>query len=277
MSLKSLAHCIDYLGKDQPVIEDEALLAWAGQRGIPQWEAQAAALEEEIIPHRYLKNFWSIGFAEQAKLCRSRILICGCGGLGGILVELASRCGIGRVRLIDMDVFAHSNLNRQLLSDPGNLEKSKVQAAVERIRMVNPLTVTEPIAEKLEEGNAVQVLDGVDLVLDALDNIEGRIVLASTAQRLGISFIHAAVAGWWGQISTFLPDSAIGLSSIYGSRRRKDRAEEAAGVPGPTPAIIGSLSALEAVRILTGKPAAYSGQMLYFDGESGTFTLLPLC
>lgn len=277
MNLKSLARCIEHLGKDLLVIEDDALLAWSGQRGVQPWEAQVAALEEEIIPHRYLKNFWSIGFAEQARLCGSRVLICGCGGLGGILVELVSRCGIGRVRFIDMDVFAQSNLNRQLLSSPGNLEKSKVQAAVERIRTINPLTAAEPFGEKLEESNAVQLLDGVDLVLDALDNIEGRIVLASTAHRLGIPFIHAAVAGWWGQISTFLPDSAIGLSSIYGSRRKKDRAEEAAGVPGPTPAIIGSLSALEAVRILTGKPAAYSGQMLYFDGESGTFTMLPLC
>jgi molybdopterin/thiamine biosynthesis adenylyltransferase len=88
--------------------------------------------------------------------------------------------------------------------------------------------------------------------------------------------IHAAVAGWWGQMTTLLPDSSTGLHQIYGKKRSRDTAEEALGVLGPTAAVLGSLEALEALRLLTGKASAYSGTLLYFDGESGRTELLSL-
>ncbi|MHC1727734.1 MAG: ThiF family adenylyltransferase [Syntrophobacteraceae bacterium] len=276
MILKDCAELIDHLGERRLIIEDGPLLEWAGQMGLEPWEAQIQALRERIIPHRYLKNFWSLGFAEQIRLCESRVFICGCGGLGGIIVELIARCGAGRIRIVDMDAFSSSNLNRQLLCDTGKMGVPKALAASERIGDVNPLVRVDKLVQMLDEGNADRLINGMDVVLDALDNIEGRLVLAETAKRLGIPFVHAAVAGWWGQISSFLPGSAVGFSTIYGSRRKKDHAEEMAGVPGPTPAAIGSLAALEAIRILAGKEPAYSGRLLYFDGENGTFEVAPL-
>lgn len=276
MNLKESARTIDHLGKELLVIEDGPLLDWAAQTGREPREAQVHALREGVVPHRYLKNLWSFGLADQIRICESSVFLCGCGGLGGIIVELLARCGVGRIRVVDMDSFSPSNLNRQLLCDTANLERPKALAASDRIRAVNPLVRVEMLVQKLDDEKVEELIGGIDVVLDALDNIESRFVLAGGARKLEIPFVHAAVAGWWGQISTFPPGSSIGLGSIYGSRRTKDRSEELAGVPGPTPAIIGSLAALEALRILTGKKPAYSGRLLYFDGESGAFETVPL-
>jgi molybdopterin-synthase adenylyltransferase len=276
MELQDLAKPIDYLGQEQFVIEDDPLLQWAKERGLAHHQAQIEALEQRIIPHRYLKNLWSLGFDEQAKLCAGRIFICGCGGLGGIQIELLARAGVGRMRLMDMDTFTESNLNRQLLCHTAQIPRQKALVAAERIETVNPLVEVESFGEFLRPENVEGLIGGMDLVLDALDNIEARRILATAARKLGIPFIHAGVAGWWGQISTFLPESEHDLSSIYGNRLTRDGTEDAAGVLGPTPAVIGSLSALEAIRILVGKKPAYSGQLLYFDGENGVFQIVPL-
>lgn len=276
MTLERLADRIDYCGQEQSVIDDGSLLQWAKENQIAPWQAQIEALKHGIVPHRYLKNFRSLGFVEQIRLGSSRVFICGCGGLGGILIELLARAGVGRMRLMDMDVFAESNLNRQLLSDTALIGRPKAEVAAERIKAINPLVEVEAFCEKLQSENAEQRIDGSDLVIDALDDIEARITLADTARKLGIPFIHAGVAGWWGQISTFPPGTEHDLSSIYGKRRKRDGAEEAAGVLGPTPAVIGSLSALEAIRILSGRKPAYSGRLLYFDGESGAFEMVSL-
>ncbi len=276
MDILSRARPMEHGGGEVLAIDDKALMDWAEENGLVSWKAPIEALRRDVVPSRYLRNFWSLGFAEQARVCAGKVLVCGCGGLGGIMVELLARCGVGRLRLVDMDVFSESNLNRQLLCVPASIGVSKVRVASDRVAAINPFVSVDPFPHGLDEKTAGDVLAGVDLVMDAMDNIEGRFILASAARSLEIPFIHAAAAGWWGQISTFLPGSAHDLGAIYGSTRARDRAEEAAGVPGPVPNTLGSLAALEAVRILTGKEAAYSDKMLYFDGESGTFALVPL-
>ncbi len=292
MKLGELSRPIDYAGASRAVIEDEPLLEWARENGLSPREAQVAAIEEEIIPLRYLKNFTALSFAGQLRLCRSKVFICGCGGLGGTLVDLLSRAGVGYLRLVDRDVFTPSNLNRQCLVDTRQMSKSKASVAFERVIAVNPFVEVDARPVHLDSGNAEALAAGVDLVLDAMDNIGGRFALAEAAARLRIPFIHAAAAGWWGQVSTFqpapFPDSpdsdsnsgsgsgGAGLSRIYGSRRMTDMSEEAVGVLGPAVAVIGSLQACEALRILSGGRPSYENRLLYFDGETGRTELLPL-
>ena len=128
----------------------------------------------------------------------------------------------------------------------------------------------------IQQNNAQSLMEDMDIVLDALDTLPGRFLLADSARQQGIPFLHAAVAGWWGQVSTFLPHSTRDLESIYGELRSRDPAEESTGVLGPTAAVIGSLEALEAIRLLIGRTPAYSDRLLYFDGESGMMEILPL-
>jgi molybdopterin-synthase adenylyltransferase len=270
------AHILDCDGRLQRFVEDDALLEWAEENALSPGSAQLEALRRGIIPSRYARNLSALTLEEQQRICGSTVLVCGCGGLGGILVQLLARAGVGRLRIADGDVFAPSNLNRQLFSDRTSLTRAKADVAAETLRIVNPFTSADAIRENFMETNAGRLVWGTDLVLDALDNIEGRRLLATTAKNLKVPLIHAAVAGWWGQVSTLLPGGSVDLSSIYGTQRSRDAAEQSLGVLGPVAATIGSLQALEAVRILCGRPSAYSGRLLYFDGENGRMEVMPL-
>lgn len=276
MNLSRFAQHMEAGGERLLVVEDGSLLQWAGENGLSPSRAQIESLQNGIIPLRYAKNITALSLAEQERVCRSRVFICGCGGLGGTLVELLARAGVGCLRLVDCDSFNPSNLNRQWLSEMGNLSRSKAEIARERVAAINPFVEVEAMCRRMDESQAEELALGTDLVLDALDNIEGRFVLAEAAARVGVPFIHAAVAGWWGQITTILPGSGGGLQKVYGSRRMKDAAEEAAGILGPTAAVIASLQAFEALRILSGKAPVYVNRLLYFDGESGAVEIVPL-
>jgi molybdopterin-synthase adenylyltransferase len=276
MKLIEQAYLSNESGESRAVIEDRALLDWSVQEGIPPRIAQIDALEAGIIPLRYVRNFSAINLAEQTRICRSSVLICGCGGLGGILVNLLAQVGVGSLSVVDGDTFAPSNLNRQLLCETQHLSKPKALVAKARVHAINPFVEVDAFPEILDDTNAEALLQGMDLVLDALDNLPGRFVLAEIAHRLGIPFIHAAATGWWGQVSTFMPDSTLDLTSIYGTKRSRDPAEIAMGVLGPAPALIGSLQSFEAIRLLSGRKPAYVNRLLFFDGESGVMELVPL-
>jgi molybdopterin-synthase adenylyltransferase len=270
------AHLDEESDEPRLVIEDHALLDWSVQNGIAPRFAQIEALAAGIIPLRYVKNLSAIGLSEQLRICRSSVLICGCGGLGGVLINLLARLGVGRLRVVDEDTFAPSNLNRQWLCDTAHLGQPKALVAQQEVQAINPLAEVEAFPEILDETNAHSLLEGMDAVLDALDNLPARFLLAEVARRLGIPFIHGAATGWWGQVSTFMPDSVLDLTAIYGTKRSRDTAEIALGILGPSPSLIGSLQAFEAIRLLSGRKPAYVNRLLFFDGESGVMELIPL-
>ena len=139
-----------------------------------------------------------------------------------------------------------------------------------RVRAINPLTDVEAFDVMLDGTNAESLVTGTDLVLDALDNLQGRFLLAEVAHRLGIPFLHGAANGWWGQVSTFMPDSTLDLKVIYGDKKTRDAAEIAMGMLGPAPSVIASLQTFEAIRLLSRRSPAYANRLVYFDGESET-------
>jgi molybdopterin/thiamine biosynthesis adenylyltransferase len=269
MDIREIATTIEYVGAILDIVADPPLLEWAISQGLSPWESQFQALREYVLPERYLRNFHTLDFRQQLRLCESKVLICGGGGLGGVLINLLARAGVGFLRVVDGDVFDPSNYNRQWFCEASGLERPKVQAIAEHLETINPFVRVEAIQEVLLAANAPAMMEGVDLVLDALDNIEGRFVVEQAALQLRLPYIHAAAAGWWGQVATFLPDSSSGLSNIYSSRRSRDPSELTVGILGTTAAVIGSLQAAEALRVLIGRQPAYAGSILYFDGESG--------
>ena len=109
MKLRDLAHPADESRELVLVIEDRALLDWAEKTGVSPRAAQIEALEAGVIPLRYARNFAALDLAAQTRISKSSVLVCGCGGLGGALITLLARVGVGALRLVDGDAFAASN------------------------------------------------------------------------------------------------------------------------------------------------------------------------
>ena len=232
-------------------------------------------LAEGRVPERYQRNIGTIGIAGQLRLLRAKVAIVGAGGLGGNIIELLARQGVGYLRIIDGDSFAVHNLNRQLLSTEKNLGLNKAAAAVKRVEEINSDVRAEAVPQMMTDKNAEALIAGMDVVVDALDNISGRVLLSLTAQKLGIPLVHAAIAGFTGQVTTILPGDP-GLDTIYKNGCREKGVETALGNPAATPALAAAIQAQEVVKLLTGCGEVLRGRLLYFDTEQNIFELFKM-
>lgn len=233
-------------------------------------------LENGEIPERYLRNIGTIGIGGQLRLLKAKVAVVGAGGLGGNIIELLTRQGVGYLRIIDGDSFAAHNLNRQLLATEGNLGVNKAMAAVRRVAEINSDVYAEGIPQMIDAENAEQLLSGVDVVVDALDNISTRLLLSKITQTLGIPLVHGAIAGFTGQVTTLLPGD-IGLEKIYKVTAGSDKGIELSlGNPATTPALAASIQAQEVVKILTGVGELLHKRLFYFDTELNIFEILTI-
>lgn len=215
------------------------------------------------IKDRYIRNEQMLSSEENKKLRDYKVAVVGCGGLGGYIIEMLARMGIGHITAIDGDVFEPHNLNRQLFSLPCNLGKPKAPEAKKRIEAVNPdVTVTEKQV-MLDADNAEELLAGHDLICDALDNVNTRKLVAKTAARLNIPMVFGAIAGWYAQIGTIMPGNTL-LDKIYPEGINKG-AETQLGNPAFTPALAASLQVAEAVKVLLNKEGILKNKMLVLD------------
>lgn len=166
------------------------------------------------MEERYIRNLGALTEQECNLLRTKTVFVAGCGGLGGYLIEMLLRLGVGTIRAADGDAFEASNLNRQLLSLPAALGQSKVEAAAKRAAEVNPDVRFVPIPEFVTEENAAELIRGSDAVLDALDNIQARRILARACAEEGIPMIHGAICGWVAQAAVITPGDDL-IDRIY--------------------------------------------------------------
>ncbi|OPL10948.1 MAG: hypothetical protein AVO34_09340 [Firmicutes bacterium ML8_F2] len=241
-------------GKEWSCLSLDAAKHIAADFGCSIRLVEITALEEKIIPSRYSRSIGTIGIAGQLRLLKSAVGIVGAGGLGGFVIELLARMGIGRLTVIDDDSFSESNLNRQLLSLENNLGDVKVNIAVKRIYEVNSAVEMKVYCCRGETGNLRDLLRGCDLVIDCLDNLPSRFALEFACSQLGLSLVHGAIAGFLGQVAVIRPDKPL-LQFVYG-RRDGNNAERGVetelGNPAFTPAMLASVQAAEAVKYLAG-------------------------
>jgi molybdopterin/thiamine biosynthesis adenylyltransferase len=170
------------------------------------------------IPERYQRNLGTLGIGGQGILLKSRVAVVGAGGLGGMTIELPARQGVGFIRIIDGDSSALHNLNRQLPATERTLGMNKAAVAAVRVSEINSDVKADAISAMFTEKNAAALLNGMDVVVDALDSIRSRLLLSRTAQELGIPLVHSAIAGSTGRIGTILPDGP-GLEKVYGIKQ----------------------------------------------------------
>lgn len=219
---------------------------------------------------RYERNVPALTEAECETLRRKRVLVVGCGGLGGHLIDMLARIGIGAMRVVDGDVFEPSNLNRQLLSEVSILGLSKAKAAAARVNRVNPEVEVEAVAEEMTEVNVHALLQGCDAVLDGLDNVESRRVLANACAGAGIPYIYGAVNGWVAQAAISMPGDHL-IDLMY----PKDVVIKNKSVLSFTPALCASIQVSQCVKLLVGR-AVETGTVCYFDLLNQEFETIPM-
>ena len=201
------------------------------------------------MEERYIRNLGALTEQECAQLRTKTVFVAGCGGLGGYLIEMLLRLGVGAIRAADGDVFETSNLNRQLLSSTRNLGRSKAEAAEDRAAEVNPDVRFTAIPEFLTEENAAELIRGCDAVLDALDNIPARRVLARACAEEGIPLIHGAICGWTAQAAVIMPGDDL-LDRIY----PEDGSPGSKASLSFTPPFCAALQTALCTRLLVGRP-----------------------
>ena len=219
---------------------------------------------------RYSRNIPALTEEECTLLRTKKIAVIGCGGLGGHIVELLARIGIGSIRAVDGDVFDVSNLNRQLLSEVALLGTSKAMAAVQRIGSINPDTRVEPVCEFLTAENAAQLLADCDAAVDALDNIESRRILAAACADAGIPYIYGAISGWVAQAAISMPGDHL-IDILYPA----DVRITAQSVLSFTPALCAAMQTSLCIKLLTGKPVE-TGVLHYTDLFYEEYTKIPI-
>ncbi len=274
---KTRREAINSAGEKYDSVSLNQVKEMADKFQLPSRKIEILALKSNIIPERYHRNLGVISPLEQVKLLQSKVAIIGAGGLGGTILELLTRMGIGKLIIADKDIVVDSNLNRQILSNETNLGQIKSEAAVKRVKEINSSVEILGHSVFINSDNVKKIIEGAEVVIDALDNLPSRFVLQKACRDLKIPLVHGAIAGFNGQLTTIFPEDK-GLELIYGSN--KDLPEHGSelelGAPTVTPALIASLEAQEVIKILLKRGKLFRNKLLYLDIEEGTIEILNL-
>lgn len=212
-------------------------------------EVESWACRQGVCPSRYERSLGTLGIEGQARLLSSTAAVIGCGGLGGLIVDLLARAGVGRLIVVDDDMFTDNNLNRQILATEDTVCMPKVDAAAAHAASVNGAVETVAVARRLEGDNAERILSGCDIAVDGLDNNSSRQILRKACGALEIPMVHGAIGGFWGQAAVLFPGDRAPWEAAGDSDKG---VETTLGNPPFTPAFIASIEAAEAVRYLAG-------------------------
>jgi molybdopterin/thiamine biosynthesis adenylyltransferase len=262
-----------------PVLSVSQIEELAVRFGTEGRDIEIEALENGILPERYLRNFKTLDFQDQIRLLQSKVTLVGAGGLGGTVLEWLARAGVGYLKIIDGDRFEGHNLNRQLLCTQDRLGTAKARAAAERACRVNSSLTVEAHTEFLTLKNARRLVSDCHVVVDCLDDIQTRFTVESAARSADVPLVSAAVAGLTGHVTTVYPQDK-GLELIYGPAaelKSSKGAETTLGNLPQTVGLIASAESAEVIKVLLGRTQELlRDKMLVMDLGSHTYEVLRL-
>lgn len=218
---------------------------------------------------RYARNRTSFSSEELALIAEKTVAVVGCGGLGGQVISSLARFGVGRLVIIDGDVFNESNLNRQRFATRRTLGKNKALATKRALKDINPEVEVVAYETMLTAENKLELLADCDLVVDCLDSIPARFLVAEAAAELKIPMVYGAIAGFVGQVAVVHPGDGL-LELIY-PQRGAVGIEKSLGNPAFIPQLVGALQVSEALKILAGREEIMAMTMLYLDLSDNSF------
>jgi molybdopterin/thiamine biosynthesis adenylyltransferase len=216
-----------------------------------------------------------IGGAGQQALKSARVAVIGAGGLGSPVIAYLAAAGVGTIGVVDNDTVSLSNLQRQIVHRTEDVGAGKAANAGRFVAAINPFVTVVPHEARLDTSNAGELLAGYELVIDGTDNFETRRIVAEAASGLGLPLVSGAVSMWDGQVTVFLPGGRQ-FADLYPVT--PDAADvpscEAVGVLGAVTGVIGTLMAMEAIKLITGAGDVLSGRLMLYDGRAARFTEL---
>ncbi len=248
--------------------------AWKAA-GLPSDGGGGLSIDQRIRYDRHLR-VPEIGEKGQLLLLESSVLVVGAGGLGSPAAMYLAAAGVGRIGLVDDDTVDLSNLQRQILHDTTTIGRRKVDSGGATLRRLNPdvEVVTHPV--RLGADNVLDLLDGYDVVVDAADNFPTRYLLNDAALKAGVPVVHGSVYRLEGQVTVFDATEGPCYRCLYPLPPPPELAPSCAeaGVIGSLPGVIGSIQAVEAVKLLVGIGDPLRGRLLLYDAAEQRFTEL---
>ena len=214
-----------------------------------------------------------VGEAGQQKLLGAKVLMLGAGGLGSPAALYLAAAGVGTIGIVDMDVVDESNLQRQILHNLDRVGERKVDSAKKTLELINPDLVVNTYDTRLGADNILEILDGYDVVVDGADNFPSRYILNDASVKLGIPVVHGSIFRFEGQITVFDPLDGPTYRDLLPEPPPAELAPSCAeaGVLGVLPGIVGSIQALEAIKIILGLGDSLRGRLLAFDALEMSF------
>jgi molybdopterin/thiamine biosynthesis adenylyltransferase len=205
--------------------------------------------------------------AEQERLARSSVLLIGAGGLGSPIAYQLAAAGVGRVGLCDMDRVDLSNLQRQVLHFTPDVGTPKVESGAAKIRALNPAVAVEPHPVALTSENALDLFRRYDLIIDGSDNFATRYLVNDACVLTGRPQVHGSIFRWDGQVAVFAPGAGPCYRCLYPSPPPPGAVPSCAeaGVIGVLPGLVGSLMAMEGLKLLTGRGESLTGRLLIYN------------
>jgi molybdopterin/thiamine biosynthesis adenylyltransferase/rhodanese-related sulfurtransferase len=227
--------------------------------------------------HRHLL-LPEVGVEGQLKLLGSRVLVLGAGGLGSPATLYLAAGGVGTIGIVDMDVVDASNLQRQVLHNLDRVGERKVDSARKTIANLNPDVKVTTYDVRLGADNVIEILSGYDLVVDGTDNFPTRYLVNDASLKLGVPVVHGSIFRFEGQASVYMPHQGPCYRCQVPEPPPADLAPSCAeaGVIGVLPGIIGSIEAVEAIKVLLGVGEPLVGRLLVYDALEGTFRTFKL-
>jgi len=213
-----------------------------------------------------------IGYNGQLKLKNSKVCVVGTGGLGHPIISRLAAMGIGTLRIIDRDIIELSNLHRQIMFDEDDVGQVKVEVAAKKLKKLNPDCNVEALAVSVNDYTALEVIEGCDVVIDALDSVNARYALNKACVKLNIPFVTGAAVGVSGQVFTVLPKESACYFCMF-----PDLDEDTmptCSIEGVHPSIlsiVGGIEVAEAIKIIIGKKPSLSEKILHIDLENLDF------
>jgi len=262
---------LNELGYTNVVSMDGGFNLWK-QQGRSWTSPQILKPEQRNRYERHI-SLPEIGEKGQQKLLDSRVAIIGAGGLGSPAAIYLAAAGVGTIGIVDMDTVEESNLQRQILHSTETIGKNKVDSAEKTLSTLNPDVNIITYNTRLNKDNAIEIIENYDVVVDGTDNFQTRYLINDASVKTGTPVVHGSIFQYEGQITVFDPKDGPTYRDIFPEPPQNGTTPNCteAGVLGVLPGIVGSIQALEAIKLILEIGEGLSGRLVVFDALEMSF------